>query len=75
MEDNWKHRSKNMRCTTCIWFAVKVPDFPDTEIAKIGNIVSPRIGRCHKHAPTMNGYPVVFESDWCGDHKIDENKI
>ena len=33
------------------------------------------IGRCRRHAPTMNGYPVVFKSDWCGDHRVDENKI
>ena len=33
------------------------------------------IGRCRRHAPTMNGYPVVFVNDWCGDHKLDEEKI
>lgn len=33
------------------------------------------IGRCRRRAPTMNGYPVVFSDDWCGDHKIDENKV
>jgi hypothetical protein len=33
------------------------------------------IGRCRKHAPTMSGYPAVFMTDWCGDHKVDENKI
>jgi hypothetical protein len=33
------------------------------------------LGRCRRHAPTMNGYPVVFANDWCGDHKIDENKF
>ena len=33
------------------------------------------IGRCRRHAPTMNGYPVVFKFDWCGDHRVDENKI
>jgi hypothetical protein len=38
---------------------------------KYGQIV----GRCRRHAPTMNGYPVVFEDDWCGDHKLDESKI
>jgi hypothetical protein len=32
------------------------------------------LGRCRRHAPTMNGYPVVFDDDWCGDHKLDENK-
>jgi hypothetical protein len=34
-----------------------------------------QLGRCRRHAPTMNGYPAVFEDDWCGDHKLDENKI
>ena len=33
------------------------------------------VGRCRRHAPTMNGYPVVFNNDWCGDHKLDENSI
>jgi len=32
-------------------------------------------GRCRRNAPTMNGFPAVFETDWCGNHKIDENKI
>jgi hypothetical protein len=30
------------------------------------------VGRCRRHAPTMNGYPVVYKYDWCGDHKLDE---
>lgn len=30
------------------------------------------VGRCRRHAPTMNGYPVVLKSDWCGDHKLSE---
>jgi hypothetical protein len=33
------------------------------------------LGRCRRHAPTMNGYPAVFVTDWCGDHKLDETKI
>jgi len=33
------------------------------------------LGRCRKHAPTLDGWPAVFESDWCGDHKLDENKV
>lgn len=33
------------------------------------------VGRCRRHAPTMNGYPVVFDDDWCGDHKLDEHKV
>ncbi len=34
-----------------------------------------KLGRCRKHAPTMSGYPVVYTTDWCGDHKLDETKV
>jgi hypothetical protein len=64
--DNWAHRSEGMRCSTCMWYAPKNP---------AGGKFSERIlGRCRRHAPTMNGWPVMFERDWCGDHKLDENK-
>lgn len=34
------------------------------------------VGRCRRHAPVGNeGWPVVFETDWCGDFKLDENKV
>jgi hypothetical protein len=65
MVDNWEHRADNMKCRTCMSFVGKSP----TE-AQVTNI-----GRCRRHAPTMNGFPVVFGSDWCGDHKLDENKL
>jgi len=63
--DPWIHRSEGMRCATCIWFVPKVVKEPNET----------KIGRCRRHAPTMNGYPVVFMADWCGDHRLDENKI
>lgn len=63
--DNWIHREHRMRCRSCMWFAYKV----DNE----GHFTA--IGRCRRHAPTMSGYPVVFVTDWCGDHKLDETKI
>lgn len=63
--DKWAHRSKGMKCKTCMWFAEKHSN-------KLG---TPAFGRCRRHAPTMNGYPAVFGGDWCGDHKLDENKI
>jgi hypothetical protein len=66
--DPWKHRSKGMKCSTCMWFALKVPGDP-------GDYATPRLGRCRRHAPTMNGFPAVFVDDWCGDHKLDENKL
>ena len=56
--DPWAHRSQGMRCATCMWYAQK------------GS--GSTIGRCRRHAPTMSGYPVVFTSDWCGDHKLNE---
>lgn len=58
--DPWAHRSENMSCKTCMWYVIK-----GTKV----------IGRCRRHAPTMSGYPVVFETDWCGDHKLDETAI
>lgn len=62
--DPWKHRSKNMSCVTCMWYSPKVADGGTSHL-----------GRCRRRAPTMAGYPAVFEADWCGDHKLDENKI
>lgn len=38
-------------------------------------VTAKHLGRCRRRAPTMSGYPAVFEDDWCGDHKVDENKI
>ncbi len=63
--DNWKHRSVGMTCSSCMWFVPKVPE--DESEA--------RIGRCRKHAPTLNGWPAMKLTDWCGDHKLDEEKM
>jgi len=65
-KDPWKHRSQEMMCSTCMWYVPKEP-------AEDGEIVK-AIGRCRRHAPCMSGYPVVFPTDWCGDHKLDESK-
>lgn len=67
--DSWVHRSSGMRCGSCIWYVPKVPTAPQMPKDYQG------LGRCRRHAPTMNGYPVVYISDWCGDHRLDENKI
>lgn len=60
--DPWQHRSENMRCKSCMWFAPKE-----------GKDGVTNLGRCRRHAPTMNGFPVVYVNDWCGDHKLNEN--
>ena len=67
--DPWRHRHTSMRCRTCMFFVVKaVYDFT------IEKESPSTLGRCRRHAPTMSGYPAVFVTDWCGDHKLDENK-
>jgi len=63
--DPWKHRSKNISCTTCMWYVPKPTDMGANQ----------EIGRCRRHAPTMSGYPAVYPNDWCGDHKLDEMKL
>jgi Pyruvate/2-oxoacid:ferredoxin oxidoreductase delta subunit len=67
-KDPWVHRASGMRCKTCMWFVPKQASSPVTP-------GSYDLGRCRRHAPTMNGYPTVFVNDWCGDHKLDENKF
>lgn len=69
--DPWKHRSAGLRCGTCMWYVEKARD-PATD-AEHGPPANP-LGRCRRHAPTMGGYPAVFANDWCGDHRLDENK-
>lgn len=68
-KDPWMYRSEGMKCKTCIWFVPKVAGNP-----LVSNSVY-HLGRCRRHAPSMVGYPVVYVNDWCGDHRIDENKI
>ena len=60
MEDNWEHRSETMKCKTCMWFVPKAPGV---------------LGRCRRRSPELGGWPAVFETDWCGDHKLDETKL
>jgi len=67
IKDPWAHREATMRCETCMWFVEKLP--PAGQLGRL-----PALGRCRKHAPTMTGYPAVFATDWCGDHKLDEGK-
>lgn len=62
--DPWKHRAAGMRCGSCMWFAGKE--------RKDGTV---KLGRCRRHAPSMNGYPVVYPADWCGDHKLNEEAV
>ena len=61
-----------MLCATCMFFMAKRPSVTDSDpLAQSDS----GLGRCRKHSPSLDGWPAVFETDWCGDHKIDENKI
>lgn len=71
--DPWKHRAAGMRCATCMWYLPKAAERIDWKTVTKPTIAE--IGRCRRHAPTMNGYPVVYPADWCGDHKLDETKL
>lgn len=62
--DPWAHRSEGMRCKSCMWFV------PTQAADGITNL-----GRCRRHAPTGMGFPPVFVNDWCGDHRLDENRV
>jgi hypothetical protein len=66
--DPWKHRSERMKCATCMFYVPKIV------VGAVGGIGPREVGRCRRHAPTMAGYPAVFPDDWCGDHKLDEEK-
>jgi hypothetical protein len=57
--DNWGNRVMGMLCVRCVYFVPK----------------NDKLGRCRRHSPTINGFPPVFQTDWCGDHKLDEGKI
>ena len=58
-----------MRCATCMFFVEKVVE-RSTE-----GPADKTIGRCRRHAPTLQGWPAVFTTDWCGDHKLNEDSV
>ena len=71
-KDPWTNRSKGMRCATCIFFVPKRPELQtSTQTFSLSGI----LGRCRRHAPTLDGYPAVFQADWCGDHKLNEANL
>ncbi len=67
-QDNWKHRASGMKCATCMYFVLKQRegDGPRSER---------EVGRCRRNAPTIKGWPVMFDTDWCGEHKLNENAV
>ena len=67
--DNWADRSARMKCGTCMTWVEKHPGvdgiIPDDK----------RVGRCRRCAPKLEGWPVTFYTDWCGEYKLDERAL
>lgn len=53
-KDQWSEQATFI-CVCCLHF-----------VEKEGQ----EVGRCRRHAPTMSGFPIVYPTDWCGDHKL-----
>jgi hypothetical protein len=64
--DNWQHRSAGMRCSTCMFYVPK----PGLGPSPLNGEQLVERGRCRRNAPSMNGWPVLLPSDWCGEHKL-----
>ena len=69
--DNWKNRGDGIVCNCCMFYVPK--EKPDAVM--VSGYVETSIGRCRRHAPTLEGYPAVYISDWCGDHKMNTEHI
>ncbi len=63
MPDQWADKTR-FACATCQWYARK------ERLASERGKMDVQLGRCRRHAPTLGGYPVVYQTDWCGDHKL-----
>ena len=72
-QDPWVHRSEGVTCSTCMWFVVK--EVNQSPVDAQFPLPEKRLGRCRKYAPSAKGFVPVFTTDWCGDHRLDENKI
>jgi hypothetical protein len=60
-----------------MWFVEKLSE-PKGKTIDGREVVSDSrgpLGRCRRHAPTMQGFPATFVVDWCGDHKLDESRL
>lgn len=77
--DNWKHRSAKMKCQTCMFYVPKVGphtgDVATDEPDAVPRDLFAVIGRCRERSPTIKGWPAMYPGDWCGAHKIDQDKL
>jgi hypothetical protein len=66
MQDPWEGRNAGMRCKSCVFFCPK---------GTFANEAKGAFGRCRRNAPTLKGFVPVWGMDWCGEHRLDENKL
>ena len=55
---------KEPTCGSCMFFVLKEPT----------KKLHKQIGNCRFHA-LPDGYYAMFDSGWCADYKVNENKI
>lgn len=68
-DDLWSDRGAGRRCEHCMFWVEKVPKRATGKNYTI-------IGRCRRNAPVVEkGYPTSYPDDWCGEFKMDEEKI
>lgn len=58
-EDNWADKSTFV-CVTCMWYK------PKEMLESTGQ----PIGRCRAHPPDIRGFPIVYATDYCGQHRM-----
>lgn len=61
MKDNWANRAAGLKCVRCCWWIRKAD----------------HVGRCRRHAPSADapGWPITFETDYCGDFRLAEDAL
>jgi len=59
-----KWNRNKLRCFNCVFFEGKED--------ATGFI---QVGRCIRNAPTIRGFPIMLPNQFCGEHRLDENKF
>jgi hypothetical protein len=59
---------KHVRCVSCVFFQPLLHSD-----VKEGDQI--RLGKCRKNAPTVAGFPQVLPYEFCGEHRLDAEKL
>ncbi len=54
MKDQLRLKEKGT-CDTCTWYH---------------SIREDKSGQCRRYAPTINGWRIVYNDEWCGEHEV-----